>query len=171
MRKLLFIVILFFSVVGHSQKKSLQTKFTSENIVIDGRFDERIWQSCPIATNFVMYRPDNGKAISENKRTEVKIAFDNDAIYVAALLYDDEPSKILKEITKRDVFGTSDLFGVFINGNNDGQQNFQFIVSAADGQADSVTTDASGDDYSWDAIWKSKAIITSFGWAVEMRIP
>jgi hypothetical protein len=171
MRKLLFIVILFFSVVGHSQKKSLQTKFTSENIVIDGRFDERIWQSCPIATNFVMYRPDNGKAISENKRTEVKIAFDNDAIYVAALLYDDEPSKILKEITKRDVFGTSDLFGVFINGNNDGQQNFQFIVSAADGQADYVTTDASGDDYSWDAIWKSKAIITAFGWAVEMRIP
>ncbi|MGO4819541.1 DUF5916 domain-containing protein [Flavobacterium sp. W22_SRS_FP1] len=171
MRKLLFIVILFFSVVGHSQKKSLQTKFTSENIVIDGRFDESIWQSCPIATNFVMYRPDNGKAIAENKRTEVKIAFDNDAIYVAALLYDDEPSKILKEITKRDVFGTSDLFGVFINGNNDGQQNFQFIVSASDGQADSVTTDASGDDYSWDAIWKSKAIITAFGWAVEMRIP
>jgi hypothetical protein len=171
MRKLLFIVILFFSVIGHSQKKSLQTKFTSENITIDGVFDESIWQSSAIATNFIMFRPDNGKAIAENKRTEVKIAFDNDAIYVAAMLYDDEPSKILKEITKRDVFGTSDLFGVFINGNNDGQQNFQFIVSASDGQADSVTTDATGDDYSWDAIWESKAIITEFGWAVEMRIP
>jgi hypothetical protein len=118
-----------------------------------------------------MFRPDNGKPIAENKRTEVKIAFDNDAIYVAALLYDDEPTKILKEITKRDVFGTSDLFGIFINGYNDGQQNFQFFVSASDGQADSMSTDSSGDDYSWDAIWKSKAIITEFGWAVEMRIP
>jgi hypothetical protein len=171
MRKLLFIVILFFSVVGHSQKKTLQTKFTSANITIDGIFDESIWQSSAIATNFVMYRPDNGKPIPQNKRTEVKIAYDNDAIYVAALLYDDEPSKILKEITRRDVLGTSDLFGIFINGNNDGQQNFQFIVSASDGQADSVKTDGSGDDYSWDAVWKSKAIITEFGWAVEIRIP
>jgi hypothetical protein len=171
MRKLLFIIILLFSILGYGQKKSLKTKFTSENIIIDGKFDESIWQSAPIATNFVMFRPDNGKPIAENKRTEVKIAFDNDAIYVAALLYDDEPTKILKEITKRDVFGTSDLFGIFINGYNDGQQNFQFFVSASDGQADSMSTDSSGDDYSWDAIWKSKAIITEFGWAVEMRIP
>lgn len=171
MRKLLLISILLFSVVGHSQKKALQTKFTSENITIDGKFDETVWQSAAIATNFVMFRPDNGKAIPENKRTEVRIVYDNDAIYVAALLYDDQPDKILKEITKRDVFGASDLFGIFINGYNDGQQNFQFIVSASDGQADSITTDSSGDDYSWDAIWKSKAIITEFGWAVEMRIP
>jgi len=171
MRKLLLIVILLFSVLGYSQKKSLETKFTSENIIIDGKFDERVWQSVPIATNFVMFRPDNGKPIPENKRTEVKIIFDNEAIYVAALLYDDEPNKILKEITKRDVFGTSDIFGVFINGYNDGQQNFQFLVTASDGQADSMSTDSSGDDYSWDAIWKSKAIITELGWAVEMRIP
>jgi hypothetical protein len=170
-RKLLFLVILFFSILGHGQKKALQTKFTSEKITIDGKFDESIWQSSPIATNFVMYRPDNGKPIAENKRTEVKIAFDNNAIYVAALLYDDEPNKILKEITKRDVFGTSDLFGIFINGYNDGQQNFQFIVSASDGQADSVTTDATGDDYSWDGVWESKAIITELGWSVEIRIP
>ncbi|HEY4616854.1 MAG TPA: DUF5916 domain-containing protein [Flavobacterium sp.] len=171
MRKLLLIVLLFISVVAHSQKKALQTKVTSESLTIDGKFDEPVWQSAPIATDFVMFRPDNGKAIPENKRTEVKIVYDNDAIYVAALLYDDQPDKILKEITKRDVFGASDLFGIFINGYNDGQQNFQFIVSASDGQADSVTTDTTGDDYSWDAIWKSKAIITEFGWAVEMRIP
>lgn len=171
MRKLLLIVLLFISVVAHSQKKALQTKVTSESLTIDGKFDEPVWQSAPVATDFVMFRPDNGKAIPENKRTEVKIVYDNDAIYVAALLYDDQPDKILKEITKRDVFGASDLFGIFINGYNDGQQNFQFIVSASDGQADSVTTDTTGDDYSWDAIWKSKAIITEFGWAVEMRIP
>jgi hypothetical protein len=45
------------------------------------------------------------------------------------------------------------------------------FVNAADGQSDCITTDTNGEDYSWDAIWKSKAIITNFGWVVEMRIP
>jgi hypothetical protein len=109
------------------------------------------------------------KPIPENKRTEVKVLYDNDAIYVA-VLYDNEPNKILKEISQRDDFGTSDVFGVFINGFNDGQQDFQFFVNAADGQGDCITTDSNGEDYSWDAVWKSKAVITDFGW-VEMRIP
>jgi hypothetical protein len=80
-------------------------------------------------------------------------------------------NKIRKEISQRDSFGISDVFGVFINGFNDGQQDFQFFVNAADGQSDCITTDTNGEDYSWDAIWKSKAIITNFGWVVEMRIP
>jgi len=118
-----------------------------------------------------MFQPDNGKPIPENKKTEVKVLYDNDAIYVAAMLYDNEPSKILKEISQRDDFGASDVFGVFINGFNDGQQDFQFFVNAADGQGDCITTDSNGEDYSWDAVWKSKAVITDFGWIVEMRIP
>ena len=171
MKQILFIILFLFSLFGYSQKKQLHTKFTTDNITIDGKIDEEIWKSASIANNFIMFHPDNGKPIPENKRTEVKVLYDNDAIYVAALMYDDEPDKILREITKRDDFGTSDLFGVFINGYNDGQQDFQFYVSAADGQADCITTDTNGEDYSWDAVWKSKALITTFGWVVEMRIP
>ena len=162
---------LFVSFFGYSQKKVLQTKFISESIVIDGKIDESIWETVPAATDFIMFQPDNGTPIPETKKTIVKILYDNDAIYVAALLYDDEPNKIMKEISARDDFGASDVFGVFINGFNDGQQDFQFFVNAADGQADCINTDTNGEDYSWDAVWKSKAIITSFGWAIEMRIP
>lgn len=157
--------------IAYSQKKSLQTKFTSEKIILDGKLDETIWQSVPIATDFVMFQPDNGKAVPHNKRTEVRVLYDNEAIYVGALMYDDEPNKILREINKRDDFGTADFFGVFINGYNDGQQNFQFFVNAADGQADCLATDSNGEDYSWDAVWDSKAVITDIGWVVEMRIP
>ncbi len=171
MRKILFIGVLLFSFFGYSQKKVLQTKFISESITIDGKLDEKIWESASEASNFIMFEPDNGKPIPDTKKTEVKVVYDNDAIYIAAILYDNEPSKILKEITKRDEFGTSDLFGVFINGFNDGQQDFQFYVNAADGQADCLTTDANGEDYSWDAVWNSKAVITDKGWVVEMRIP
>ncbi len=74
-----------------------------------------------------MYEPDNGKPIDLKKKTDVKILYDDQAIYVSAMLYDDEPSKILKEITERDDFGTSDFFGIYINGYNDGQQDFSFF--------------------------------------------
>ncbi|OOG78719.1 DUF5916 domain-containing protein [Flavobacterium sp. A45] len=171
MKKYYFFCFLLFSALMYSQKKSLQTKFTTEKIILDGKLDETIWQSVPIATDFIMFQPDNGKVVAENKRTEVRVLYDNEAIYIGALMYDDEPSKILKEINKRDDFGTADFFGVFINGYNDGQQNFQFFVNAADGQADCLATDSNGEDYSWDAVWDSKAVITSFGWVVEMRIP
>ena len=162
---------LLLSFVGYSQKKVLQTKFISEKIEIDGKLEEPIWQSAAIASDFIMFEPDNGKPIPENKKTEIRVLYDNDAIYIGALLNDENPEKILKEITQRDNFGTSDLFGVFINGFNDGQQDFQFFVNAADGQADCITTDTNGEDYSWDAVWKSKAVITDKGWVVEMRIP
>ena len=116
MKHQLLFCFLLLSVVGFSQKKILQTKFISEKIEIDGKLDETIWQSASIAKDFIMFEPDNGKPIPENKKTEVKILYDNDAIYIGALLYDENPEKILKEITQRDNFGTSDVFGVFING-------------------------------------------------------
>jgi hypothetical protein len=171
MKKYFFFSFLLFYALAFSQKKSLQTKFTADKITLDGKLDEVIWQSVPIATDFVMFQPDNGIAIPQNKRTEVRVLYDNEAIYIGALMYDDEPSKILREINKRDDFGAADFFGVFINGYNDGQQNFQFFVNAADGQADCLATDTNGEDYSWDAVWDSKAVITSFGWVVEMKIP
>ena len=171
MKNQLLFCSLLLSVFSYSQKKILQTKFTSEKIEVDGKLDEAIWQSVPIATDFIMFDPDNGKKIPENKKTEIRVLYDNDAIYIGAVMYDENPEKILKEITQRDSFGTSDLFGVFINGFNDGQQDFQFFVNAADGQADCITTDTNGEDYSWDAVWKSKAVITDKGWVVEMRIP
>ncbi|MFV8354803.1 DUF5916 domain-containing protein [Flavobacterium sp. XS1P32] len=171
MKQLLILCALFLSIFSYSQKKTLQTKFITDNIEIDGKLDESIWKSAAIASDFITFEPDNGKPIPENRKTEIKVLYDNDAIYIGALLRDENPEKILKEITQRDNFGTSDVFGVFINGFNDGQQDFQFFVNAADGQADCIATDTNGEDYSWDAVWKSKAIITAEGWVVEMRIP
>lgn len=168
------LVLLFLMIISafdaHGQRKSLQAKSISENISIDGKLNEAIWNTAPIATDFLMLEPDNGRPISPGKKTDVRVLYNNDAIYIAALLYDDEPKKILKEMTQRDNFGTADHFGVFINGFNDGQQDFRFFVSASGVQMDCLATE-SGEDYSWDAIWDSEVSITEFGWVVEMKIP
>ena len=149
---LLFLLLYNFNL--YSQKKTLQAKSTTEDITIDGKLNEEIWNSAAVASNFVMFEPDNGKPINDSKKTEVKVLYDNDAIYISALLYDDDPNKIKKEITNRDVFGVSDHFSVYINGFNDGQQDFRFFVSAAGVQMDCLATE-DFEDFTWDAIWDS----------------
>lgn len=169
--RFLLITLIIASNLVCGQKKALQTKFTSEKISIDGKIDEEIWKTAAIATDFVMVNPGNGTPIPEGQKVEVKVVYDNEAVYVAAILYDNEPNKILKELTLRDNFATADHFGVSINGYNDGQHEFRFFVSAAGVQLDGLYTAANGEDFSWDAIWKSEVRITDFGWIVEMKIP
>ena len=166
----ILLFLLFLSSGIYSQKKTLQAKSIVENITIDGKINEEIWKTAQVASDFIMFEPDNGKPISQGKRTEVKVLYDNSALYISALLYDDEPTKISKEVTNRDVFGISDNFSVSINGYNDGQQDFRFYVSAAGVQMDCLATEDS-EDYNWDAIWESEVAITDFGWVVEMKIP
>ncbi|MCL9769017.1 DUF5916 domain-containing protein [Flavobacterium sp. HXWNR69] len=152
-------------------KKSVSTKKTAENISIDAELNEESWKNAEIATDFVSLEPKNGTPIPEEFKTEVKIMYSDDAIYIGAALYDPNPEKILKELVERDNIGTSDYFGVFINGYNDGQQEFRFFVTAANGQIDTNFTSSGGEDGSWNAIWESNARITDFGYVIEMKIP
>ncbi len=170
MKKILFFLILLFFKFSFAQKKTLMTKFVSEKITIDGKFDEEVWKNAEISKDFVTFDPDNGNPEPKDRKTEVKIVYDNDAIYIAATMYDD-PNKIMKEFSKRDGFGSADFLGVFINGFNDGQQDFRFFVTASNGQMDCQASENDGEDYSWDAIWESQTRITETGWVAEIKLP
>ena len=172
-KKFVFSVVLLLNIcLSVSQtKKSLSALKTSEKISIDADLNEISWDNADIATDFVSLEPKNGTPIPSAFKTEVKILYSNDAIYLGAKLYDPNPEKILKELVERDELGTSDFFGVFINGYNDGQQEFRFFVTAANGQIDTNFTSSEGEDGSWNAIWESNAKITDFGYVVEMKIP
>ena len=171
MKSFFSLVVVFVCCFGYSQKKSLITQFTTEKITIDGKFDEGAWLKADVAKDFVMWMPDNGKAEPKETRTEVRVTYDNEAVYFAATMYDNEANKILKELSQRDNSGTADRVGVFINGYNDGQQEFSFILSAAGVQEDFLFTESNGEDSSWNAIWEGKTQITDFGWTAEIKIP
>jgi low affinity Fe/Cu permease len=66
--KNLFILCALFFPFGYSQKKTLQTKFITDKIEIDGKLDESIWKSAAIASDFITFEPDNGKPIPENRK-------------------------------------------------------------------------------------------------------
>lgn len=166
----IFLPLLLFSCFIFGQKKILQTKFITEKISIDAKLDEAAWANAELANNFIEIFPTNGKPETPDRKSEVRILYDNEAVYVAAKLFDD-PTKIMKELTQRDNFVSADHFGVWFNGYNDGQQEFRFFVSASGVQIDGVYTETVGEDFTWDAIWESETQITDFGWVVEMKIP
>ncbi|WP_338378384.1 DUF5916 domain-containing protein [uncultured Flavobacterium sp.] len=172
-KRILYLYVLLLSTyIVNSQtsnKKVAQAHRANNRIAIDGKLNEEEWNNTIPAKDFIMFYPDNGKEENPDKKTEVKILYDDDAIYVGATMYDN-PENILKEIKLRDQFGTSDHFGVFFNGFNDNQLEYRFFISAAGVQLDAIATSA-GEDYTWDAIWDCKVKITENSWVAEFKIP
>ncbi|WP_323789010.1 DUF5916 domain-containing protein [Psychroserpens sp.] len=151
-------------------KKQLQIARTSFAPKIDGVLDDVVWQDASIASGFTQFRPDMGKSATEDKKTIVKMAYDDSGIYVAAYMYDD-PKLISKQFTSRDNFGQSDFFLVVLNPNNDAQNDTEFFVFTSGTQADAVANPSNGEDFGWNAVWDSAVKINDDGWVVEMKIP
>ncbi len=139
------------------------------SLSIDGRLDDPAWQTAPIITDFVQGVPVEGATPSE--RTEVRVVFDDDAIYVAARMYESDPSQIRARLTRRDERGSFDSFTLSLDPNRDGLTGYQFEVSAAGAESDKYLFGDTQEDAAWDAIWDSAVKIDDQGWTVEMRIP
>lgn len=170
--KYLFLIIsLGISLSGFSQKKKIYTiKRATKTPVIDGRLNDDVWQSAHIATDFIQFRPEIGNTLPHEQRTEVKLTYDDKAIYVAAYLYDD-PNLIMKQLVNRDNFGQADFFSVIFNPNNDAQNDTNFFVFSSGQQADAISNPSIGEDFSWNAVWQSAVKMQANGWTVEMKIP
>ncbi|MBC7904400.1 MAG: carbohydrate binding family 9 domain-containing protein, partial [Gemmatimonadaceae bacterium] len=176
----LFVCLILFSILtaepAVSQQKSLQASKLSSTPRIDGSLDDECWKNLPEASDFVTNGPVYGQPATN--RTVVKIGYDNNAIYIAAYLYDD-PRLIRKQFTTRDNHNRSDAdyFSVFLDTYNDHQNAFQFLVTTRNVQTDSrvspTATNGFGQygDISWDAVWDSKIQMQKDGWTVEIKIP
>lgn len=151
-------------------KKQLQIERTTIAPKIDGVLNDVVWQNADIATNFTQFRPDIGVTTTNDKRTIVRMAYDDSGIYVAAYMYDD-PKLISKQFTSRDNFGQADFFLVVLNPNNDAQNDTEFFVFASGTQADAIANPSIGEDFGWNAVWDSAIKINDDGWVVEMKIP
>ena len=175
-----FILILLTSALTASSlfgandslnKKNIVVKAyrISESINIDGILSEDIWTSQSGVSDFIQRDPIEGSKATE--RTEVFLAYDDEALYVAAKLYDSSPDSIVARLARRDVETNDDLFGIFLDPQYDKRSGYYYGTSAAGTQYDGVLYNDRWDDDSWDGVWESKAVINNDGWYCEMRIP
>ncbi len=137
-------------------------------ITLDGRLDESAWQTAPVMDSFTQINPDEGKPASQ--KTEVRVVFDDEALYVGVRLHD-TTGPIIARLGRRDMpLGDSDWFGLMIDSYHDHRTAFGFDVNPAGVRRDEVKT-IDVDDNSWDAVWHVATSVDSAGWTVEYRVP
>lgn len=176
MLRRLFFALCCLPAFALSQPKTITAVKILQAPRIDGNLNDAIWQQAPVATDFMQYAPSYGALVSA--RSVIKVLYDDEAIYVAAYMYDD-PSLIRKQLTGRDGEQQQDVdfFSVFVDTYNDQQNGFQFLATTANVQTDAKLTGASFNilgghgDKSWDAVWESQVQMKDDGWCLEIKIP
>ncbi|MDQ3047683.1 MAG: carbohydrate binding family 9 domain-containing protein [Bacteroidota bacterium] len=135
---------------------------------IDGELNDVSWVNAEMATDFIQRAPKPGVPCSQ--KTEIRVIYDDVAIYIGAQMFDSRPDSILRELSQRDNEANADLFGLFFDTYNDDINGYGFFVTSAGVQIDARYS-ANGQDFNWNAVWQSKVIFNDKGWSVEFRIP
>jgi len=144
------------------------------SIQVDGRLVESGWNAAPAYANFRQTDPSEGQPVSE--RTELRILYDRDALYLGLRMFDSEPGGIRARLARRDepIFG-ADLVEVYMDTYLDRLTGFVFRITPAGAVRDAAWlapgSGGWGQDNSWDAVWESATTIDSAGWTAELRIP
>jgi len=132
---------------------------------IDGLLTDESWKNIESTGNFIQNLPLEGKPATQ--QSEIKLLYDNNALYVYARMFDTNPDSILHELGNRDDQNlNTDYFRIGIDPYNLRQDGYVFEVSAAGVQGDSKISDPT-----FNAVWESAAMLDSEGWTVEIKIP
>jgi hypothetical protein len=167
MRNLLVIILFFFSLISFSQveRKNAVAIKTEVAPVIDGVLDDIAWSKAIAIKEFTQFLPFYDQPPSFE--SEVKILYDNQAIYVGAFLYDPYPDSIPMQLGNRDDENMNvDYFGLAFDTYNNQSDAFVFQVTSAGVQIDSRES-----DNTYDGVWLSEAKRNKNGWVAEMKIP
>ena len=169
---LLFPFSLFFISVILGQatdKKKYQATRISVAPVINGILDDEAWSAGKWVDDFIQNEPYNGA--NATQKTEFKILFDDNNLYVAIKAFDTDPDSIVNRLTRRDETD-GDLVGILLDSFHDLRTAFLFGVSSAGVKYDHVfTNDGQNEDASWDPNWWVKTSVNKEGWVAEMKIP
>jgi hypothetical protein len=143
-----------------------------ERIALDGVLDEPVWARAVPATEFRQQEPIEGAAPSE--RTEVRVVFSANNLYIGAQLFDRDPSGIKGFQRRRDAgLGSDDRFMWILDTFRDGRTAYFFEINPAGLLGDGLLRIGSGGNLSksWDGIWDVRVRRHERGWTAEIRIP
>jgi Domain of unknown function (DUF5916)/Carbohydrate family 9 binding domain-like len=150
---------------------ALEALRINEPITLDGKLSESAWARAKVFDEFYESMPK--EKIAASVKTEVRMLYDSQALYVGIRAFDPQADKITAPFVRRDkVFGTQESFVVWIDPT--GARKFAqfFRVNAIGGMGDGIWNEDQLDesfapDYDFDA----QASIDKDGWSAEFKIP
>lgn len=166
-----------FSAQSFSQTpppRQLPAKRTAQPVKIDGLLNDSAWKDAAMMTDLIEFRPKVGdKEVYEN-RTETWLMYDDEGIYFGGFCYERTKDSIASELSGRDGFGANDYVGIIFDTYYDKLNGFEYFVTPLNEQWDSKMSPAinsNPEDFTWNAVWQSGAVIHDNGWSFEMFIP
>jgi hypothetical protein len=169
---LILAIILFLAQIAYSQssdKKLYGATRIQEPPVIDGVLSDKIWNEGEWTDDFTQFEPFNGRKPSQ--RTEFKVLFDDNNLYVAIKAFDSSPDSIVKRLNRRD-HEDGDMVGIIFDSYHDLRTGFFFAVSAGGVKFDQMmTNNGQNEDMTWDPNWWVSTSVNAEGWVAEMKIP
>ncbi|WP_069130305.1 carbohydrate binding family 9 domain-containing protein [Rhodohalobacter halophilus] len=165
--------LLFQSPVQEEQKQTpISIQRISSPITLDGIPDEPAWQQIE-PFPMTVYQPVYGGDMSNE--TIIKVAYDDEYLYVAGELYDSEPEHIVANTLYRDRYSGDETFAIILDSFNDNENAKWFFVTPTGVRVDQqISNDSEGSNSfnrDWNTYWDAAAQITDEGWFAEMRIP
>ncbi len=148
----------------------LRAERTAVPPIIDGNLTDEVWAlGAPIRDLFVD-QPVEGDPLPQ--RTEIRILYDDDALYFAAWCYDTEPDGITASIMRRDASPRNqDFIMILLDPFGERRSGYVFAVTPISTRWDSLIEEAGGVNQEWDGIWYAQARRNGEGWVVEIAIP
>ncbi len=138
--------------------------------VLDGFLSDSVWSSAVPAGDFIQRDPVEGQPATEP--TEIRVLYDNTALYFGCMFFDSEPGNIVALLTRRDNEVEADHGSIRIDSYHDHQTAYEFTFNAAGVKVDILQyDDANREDPSWDPVWDLQTQIQPNGWSAELRIP
>jgi hypothetical protein len=139
-------------------------------IKLDGVLSEKAWDNAEVISDFTQRELTEGAAPSE--KTEVRIIYNADNLFIGVKCFDDEPGKILHRELKWDTgLGNDDRIAVGFDTYHDKRQGYAFIVNPNGARSDATFLSDKDVNFQWDGIWDVAARITDYGWSCEIEIP
>ena len=140
-------------------------------IRLDGTLDDAAWSRATPASDFVQAEPLSGQPSSE--RTEVRVLFDDQYLYIGARLHDAHMSQVVvNDIRKDFIEEDQDDFEVLLDTFGDHRNGYVFSTNIKGARHDrQVALEGRELNRSWDAVWDVRTQQQADGWTLEMRIP
>ena len=147
------------------------TRLTQE-IRLDGRLDEAVYQTVHPITGLIQQIPDEGAPASE--RTDVWVLFDENSLYVTARVFESAPpSEWVANEMRHDVsqLRQNDSFSLLLDTFHDRRNGVAFLVTPIGGYSDFAVTNEGNVNTDWNIVWDMRTGRFEGGWTVEIEIP
>ncbi|MFL6192842.1 MAG: DUF5916 domain-containing protein [Thermoanaerobaculia bacterium] len=138
---------------------------------IDGKLDDPVWEEGQLLTDFTQIEPLSGQPATQ--RTEVRVGYDDHAIYFGVRCFDSEAAKIVASSKSPDAsLAADDSITIVLDTFHDKRNGFLFSMNPIGAKTDSLIRNEGEDiNADWDGLWEGVASRDGTGWTAEIAIP